>query len=123
MQALTEERPHRPARTLTEAAAVVTDEAAAGRLDPEAAAAVIQAAGIKAPRKAWPADLTDREVEVLRLTARGLSNKEIAAQLVVSARTVGHHLAHIYDKTGRRTRAGAAIFAMEHGLVGQGPPE
>jgi DNA-binding NarL/FixJ family response regulator len=36
---------------------------------------------------------------------------------VVSSRTVQHHLAHVYDKTGRRTRAGAALFAMEHGLV------
>lgn len=69
-----------------------------------------------APGVAVP-DLTDREVEVLRLAARGLSNRAIAAELVVSERTVGHHLAHVYDKTGRRTRAGAAVFAMEHGLA------
>jgi hypothetical protein len=49
---------------------------------------------------------------------RGIrSSRGIAAELVVSERTVGHHLAHVYDKTGRRTRAGAAVFAMEHGLV------
>jgi len=48
---------------------------------------------------------------------RGLSNRQIAAELVVSERTVGHHLAHVYDKTGRRTRAGAAVFAIEHGLL------
>ncbi|MBD4982869.1 LuxR family transcriptional regulator, partial [Xanthomonas citri pv. citri] len=69
------------------------------------------------PRPSWPAGLTDREVDVLRLAARGLSNRQIAAELVVSDRTVGHHLAHVYDKTGRRTRAGAAVFAIEHGLV------
>jgi DNA-binding NarL/FixJ family response regulator len=72
------------------------------------------------PRAAWPCGLTDREVEVLRHTARGLSNKEIAAALVVSARTVQHHLASVYDKTGRRTRAGAAVFAIEHGLLPAG---
>jgi DNA-binding NarL/FixJ family response regulator len=63
-----------------------------------------------------PHGLTEREIEVLRLAARGLTNKEIAAQLVVSPRTVQHHLAHVYE-TGRRTRAGAALFAMEHGLA------
>jgi DNA-binding NarL/FixJ family response regulator len=53
---------------------------------------------------------------VLRRTARGLSNR-VAAELGLSERTVGHHLAHIYDKTGRRTRAGAAVFAVGHGLL------
>jgi DNA-binding NarL/FixJ family response regulator len=95
----------------------VQDEAVAGRLDPEMAAAVIEAAGVQRPRTAWPNDLTDREVDVLRLTARGLSNKEIASSLVVSPRTVQNHLAAVYDKTGRRTRAGAAVFAVEHGLI------
>ena len=69
------------------------------------------------PRTAWPCDLTDREVEVLRLAARGAKNQQIADALVVSPRTVQHHLASIYDKTGRRTRAGAAVFAIEHNLV------
>jgi DNA-binding NarL/FixJ family response regulator len=78
---------------------------------------VVEAAGLKRPRAAAPLDLTGREVEVLRLAARGLSNREIAAELFVSERTIGHHLAHIYDKTGRRTRAGAAVFAIEHGLL------
>jgi HD-GYP domain-containing protein (c-di-GMP phosphodiesterase class II) len=117
LAAMTEDRPHRPARTRDEAARLVQDEAVAGRLDPEMAAAVIEAVGIRRSRTAWPNDLTDREVEVLRLTARGLSNKEIAASLVVSPRTVQNHLAAAYDKTGRRTRAGAAVFAVEHGLI------
>ncbi|WP_448625315.1 HD domain-containing phosphohydrolase [Geodermatophilus sp. URMC 64] len=115
--ALTESRPHRPAATPAQAAAVLTAEAAAGRLDADACAAVVAGAGLPRPRPAWPCDLTDREVEVLRLAARGLSNRAIAGHLGVSDRTVGHHLAHVFDKTGRRTRAGAAVFAMEHGLL------
>jgi HD-GYP domain-containing protein (c-di-GMP phosphodiesterase class II) len=117
LAAMTEDRPHRPAHTRDEAARMVQDEAVAGRLDPEMAAAVIEAAGVRRPRTAWPNDLTDREVDVLRLTARGLSNKAIASALFVSPRTVQNHLAAVYDKTGRRTRAGAAVFAVEHGLI------
>jgi HD-GYP domain-containing protein (c-di-GMP phosphodiesterase class II)/DNA-binding CsgD family transcriptional regulator len=115
--ALTESRPYRPAANLDRARALLSAEAAAGRLDADACAAVLAGAGLPRPRRAWPRDLTDREVEVLRLTARGLSNRRIAERLGVSDRTVGHHLAHIFDKTGRRTRAGAAVFAMEHGLL------
>jgi len=117
LHALGEARPHRAAHDLDGAARVVTLEAKEGRLDPDAVAAVIEAAGAPRPRRAWPADLTDREVDVLRLAARGLSNKAIAEALVISPRTVQHHLAHIYDKTGRRSRAGNALFAMEHGLL------
>lgn len=115
--ALTESRAYRPAFPAAEAARLVTGEATAGRLDPDACAAVVEAAGLPRPRRTWPCDLSDREVEVLRLAARGLTNQHIAAQLAISERTVGHHLAHIYDKIGRRTRAGAAVFAMEHGLL------
>jgi DNA-binding NarL/FixJ family response regulator len=79
--------------------------------------AVIGGAGLPRGRQAWPSDLTDREVQVLRLTARGLSNRAIAGELGVSDRTVGHHLAHVFDKTGQRTRAGAAVFAIVHGLL------
>ena len=117
MHALREVRPHRLAYDLDAAARVLAQEATAGRLDPDAVAAVVEASGAPRPRTAWPAELTDREVEVLRLAARGLSNNDIAERLVVSPRTVQHHLAHISDKTGRRTRAGAALFATEHGLL------
>jgi HD-GYP domain-containing protein (c-di-GMP phosphodiesterase class II)/DNA-binding CsgD family transcriptional regulator len=115
--AMTESRPYRPAMTTAAAARELLAGAAAGRLDSGAAAAVIEAAGLPRPQAAWPCELTGREVEVLRLCARGMTNREIAGELVVSARTVQHHLASIYDKTGRRTRAGAAVFAVEHGLV------
>jgi len=57
------------------------------------------------------------EVEVLRLIAKGRSNKEVAAELVIAPKTVGSHVEHIYAKIGVRTRAGAALFTMEHGLV------
>jgi HD-GYP domain-containing protein (c-di-GMP phosphodiesterase class II) len=117
LAAMTEDRPYRPAHTRDDAARSVQDEAVAGRLDPEMTAAVIEAVGARRPRTAWPNDLTDREVDVLRLTAQGLSNKEIASSLVVSPRTVQNHLSAVYDKTGRRTRAGAAVFAVEHGLI------
>ena len=115
--AVTEDRAHRPARTAEQAAELALAEAAAGRLDGVAVGAVVEAAGLPRPRTPWPMDLTDREVQVLRLCARGMTNQEIAAQLVLSARTVQHHLAHIYDKTGRRTRSGVAVLAVEQGLI------
>jgi DNA-binding CsgD family transcriptional regulator len=117
LAALTEDRPHRPALPAAGARAALAREAAEGRLDGDACAAVLAGAGLPRPRRAWPCDLTDREVAVLRLVARGLSNRAVAERLGVSDRTVGHHLAHVFDKTGRRTRAGAAVFAMEHGLL------
>jgi DNA-binding NarL/FixJ family response regulator len=115
--AMTESRPYRPALAADDAARALLADAGSGKIDPGAAAAVIEAAGLPRPQASWPCDLTDREVDVVRLCARGLTNREIAEALVVSARTVQHHLASIYDKTGRRTRAGAAVFAVENGLV------
>ena len=70
-------------------------------------------------RWACLADLTERQVEVLRLVSRGLSNSEIAERLVLSRRTVEHHVQDIYLKIGASTRAGAAMFAMQHGLLDQ----
>jgi DNA-binding NarL/FixJ family response regulator len=102
-----------------QAAGELRAEARDGRLCSEATEAVLEAAGhARAPREAPPCRLTEREVEVLCLLARGLTNKQIAAELVVSPRTVGHHVAHVYDKIDRRTRAGAAMFAVEHSIIG-----
>jgi DNA-binding NarL/FixJ family response regulator len=56
-------------------------------------------------------------VEVLRLVAGGLSNRQIAATLVISPRTAEHHVQHVYTKIGVSTRAAAAMFAMQHGLL------
>ena len=118
-QALIEDRPHRPARSAEEAAAEVRAEVAARRLDGDAADAVLQAAGHRVRRRRErPAGLTAREVEVLRLVARGLSNKEIADQLVISPKTAGTHVEHIYTKIGVSNRAQASLFAMKHGLMG-----
>lgn len=89
------------------------------RLDPEAVEAVLAAAGLRARRvrAAWPAGLTDREVEVLRLICRGASKKEVAAALVISASTADHHVRHIYEKLGVSSRAAATLFAVEHDLL------
>jgi HD-GYP domain-containing protein (c-di-GMP phosphodiesterase class II) len=118
LAALSEPRAHRPARTLDEAAKILTEEVTSGRLDRKAVEAVLAAAGQARPaRTAWPRDLTDREVEVLRHVARGKTNKEIAVLLQISPRTVQNHIAHIYDKAGVYSRAGAAMFVVEHGLL------
>jgi putative nucleotidyltransferase with HDIG domain len=116
--AKTEPRPHRPALTVAEAAAYVRAEARAGRLDSACVDAVLAAAGQPvARRRDWPAGLTSREVEVLRLLARGLSNKEIAAQLVIARKTVDNHVDHIYTKIGVSNRARASLFAVRHSLI------
>jgi putative nucleotidyltransferase with HDIG domain len=119
-QAMGEPRPHRAALAPDDVARELDAEVVAGRLDGDAVAAVLQAAGVRAgsaPR-AFPAGLTGREVEVLRLLARGMSNKAIAGRLGLSPKTVGHHVGHVYAKIGVSTRAAAALFAVEHGLLG-----
>jgi putative nucleotidyltransferase with HDIG domain len=118
-QAMTQDRPHRAALAPPAAAREVEAAARAGRFDPECARAVIEAAGQRAAhaRDAWPRGLSEREVDVLRLLARGLSNRQIASELVISPRTAEHHVQHIYAKIGSSTRAAAAMFAMEHGLL------
>lgn len=70
----------------------------------------------KRPRE-LPAGLTDRELEVLLALAAGKTNKEIAETLGISAKTVGHHVQHIFDKTGARTRTAATVWAFERHLV------
>jgi HD-GYP domain-containing protein (c-di-GMP phosphodiesterase class II) len=118
--ALVHERPHRPARSAEEAAAELRRDVAAGRLDDDAVEAVVSAAGVapaRSARRERPAGLSAREVEVLRLVARGLANREIAERLVVSPRTAEHHVQHIYAKIGVSSRAAAALFAMEHSLL------
>jgi len=117
-QAMGEPRPHRPALTPEKAAAELRAEVAAGRLDAAAVDAVLTAAGHRVPRRReGPAGLTAREVEVLRLLARGLSNKEIARALVIAPKTAGNHVEHIYAKIGASNRAGASLFAVQHGLL------
>jgi ATP/maltotriose-dependent transcriptional regulator MalT len=66
-----------------------------------------------------PAGLTEREAEVLRLIAEGLSNKDIAGRLHLSVKTVSRHLSNIFTKIGVSSRAAATAFAFEHRLVGR----
>jgi HD-GYP domain-containing protein (c-di-GMP phosphodiesterase class II)/DNA-binding CsgD family transcriptional regulator len=74
--------------------------------------------GIRTSRqRQWPRGLTSREVELLRLLASGLSRREVAGKLFLSEHTVRHHLEHIYDKIGVRTRVAATLFAVEHDLL------
>lgn len=117
-QALTQDRPHRAAHSPEGAGELVVAQVTAGRLDADCAKAVLTAAGQRVPSRglARPAGLSEREVDVLRLLARGSSNAEIAQELVVSRRTAEHHVQHIYGKIGVSTRAAAALFAMRHGL-------
>ena len=114
-----EPRPHRPARSAAEAAAEMRPSA--GRLNGAATDAVLEAAGHRLPRRrealTGPAGLTAREVEVLVLLARGLSNKQIAERLVITPKTAGNHVEHIYTKIDASSRAAAAMFAVQHGLL------
>ena len=115
---LVEERPHRPALTAEAAAAAVRDDVRRGLLDPDAVEAVLAAAGLpRRARRSLPGGLTRRQVDVLRLLAAGRSNREIAAELVISPRTAEHHVQDVYARIGVATRAGAALYAMEHGLL------
>jgi HD-GYP domain-containing protein (c-di-GMP phosphodiesterase class II) len=117
--AMTEERPYRPALDATAAKHRLREEVRAGRLDGWAADAVLGAAGhrVRRRRRDWPGGLSTRQVEVLRLVVRGRSNREIAARLHISERTVEHHLEHIYTKIGVSTRAAAALFAAQNELL------
>jgi HD-GYP domain-containing protein (c-di-GMP phosphodiesterase class II) len=113
-QSMREPRPHREALDPDRAAT----ELRAGPFDSEAVDAVLTAAGHRVARRhEAPAGLTPREVEVLRLLARGLSNKEIAQRLSISPKTVGNHAEHIYAKIDAQSRAAAAFFAMQQGLL------
>jgi HD-GYP domain-containing protein (c-di-GMP phosphodiesterase class II)/DNA-binding CsgD family transcriptional regulator len=119
-----EPRPHRPASTADAAASRLRAEARAGRLDGSVVDAVLRAAGHRVgARKDWPAGLTAREVGVLQLLARGLSNRQIADELVISHRTVGNHVEHIYAKIGASNRALACLYATRHGLLGGAPTD
>ena len=90
----------------------------AGRLDGPAVDAVLEAAGHRLPRRRDSVrGLTAREVEVLILLARGMSNKQIAQRLVITPKTAGNHVEHIYTKIDAANRAAAAMFAVQHGLL------
>jgi HD-GYP domain-containing protein (c-di-GMP phosphodiesterase class II) len=116
--AMGEERPHRPALDSAAIARELVGEAREGRFDAKAVDAVLASLGVEtrtAPRSLN--GLSEREVDVSRLLARGKTNKEIADLLGISVRTVHNHVAHIFDKLGVHSRSGAAIWLMDHDFV------
>lgn len=122
MAALGEERPHRgpldDAHAVKELRSMVED----GALDARAAQAVLEARGsTRARKRAWPGGLSDREVEVVRLVAVGRTNREIGQLLGVSPRTAQKHVMNVYDRLGLESRAGLALYAIEHGLLDAAP--
>jgi len=121
--AMIESRPHRAALEPDEAAARIRQDVAAGKLDAEAAGAVLAEAGrpggtMRPPR---PAGLTEREVDVLREIARGASIQEAATALHVAPKTVDYHLQNVYSKAGVTTRAAATLFAIQNDLLREQP--
>jgi HD-GYP domain-containing protein (c-di-GMP phosphodiesterase class II) len=119
---MTTERADRPRRPVADAAAELRRLASEGVIEARASHAVLVAAGHgqpetpASPRK-HPGGLSHREVDVLRLAARGLTTKEIADRLFISAKTADHHIQHIYNKIGVSTRAAAALWAMQNAMV------
>jgi HD-GYP domain-containing protein (c-di-GMP phosphodiesterase class II) len=122
-----EPRPHRRALSPDATAASLHTEVRGGRWTLQVIEAVLGAAGHRSEPKATEpghaAGLTNRELEVLRFVAQGRSNREMAELLVLSPKTVDHHVQHIYDKIGVSTRVGATLFAMRHDLLEPVPDE
>jgi HD-GYP domain-containing protein (c-di-GMP phosphodiesterase class II) len=118
--AMTEPRPHRAPIAPARAAEILGQEAGAGRLDGDAVAAVVAAAGLRPPRIERPAGLTERETEVVTMLARGMQTKQVAHALGISVKTADRHVQNAYRKMDVSTRAAATLFAMEHGLLAWG---
>jgi HD-GYP domain-containing protein (c-di-GMP phosphodiesterase class II) len=116
--AMREPRRYRPALGPSQAVAELRAQGHADKLAGDAVDAVLEAVGERGqPVARPPAGLTAREVEVLRLLAGGLTNKQTAARLGIAAKTVARHTESIYAKIGASTRAAAALFAVEHDLL------
>jgi HD-GYP domain-containing protein (c-di-GMP phosphodiesterase class II) len=118
-QTAREARPYRPASSAAEAAAKIRAAVKDGKLCPEAVEAVLSCAGQPARRQtgARLAGLTPREIEVLRLIAGGDTAKEAARKLEIAPKTADNHIQSLYSKIGVTTRAAAALFALEQGLI------
>ncbi|MGH8777315.1 MAG: HD domain-containing phosphohydrolase [Jiangellaceae bacterium] len=118
-QAMGQPRPHRPPLPSDGIVTALRVEVDAGRFARKEIDAVLAAAaGATSPLATRrPADLTEREVDVLRLIARGRTNKQAATDLGLSPKTVNTHVEHIYAKAGVTTRAAATLFAIEHDLL------
>jgi len=117
---LTADRADRPRFSEADAASEIRSRITQGVLDKRTANAVLVAAGHIEPRgrrTANPGGLSDREIEVLRLAAKGLSTKVIGEQLYISPKTADHHIQHVYSKIGVSTRAAAALWAMQNSVI------
>jgi DNA-binding CsgD family transcriptional regulator len=119
---LRSDRPHRTALAADRAAADLQERACRRALDAEVVTAVLDVAGAPRSRRnaadaagAAGAVLTDRQREVIRLIADGLSNAAIGARLGISRRTAEHHVQDVYTRIGVSSRAGAAMYAMDTG--------
>jgi HD-GYP domain-containing protein (c-di-GMP phosphodiesterase class II) len=121
-QTAREARPYRAASSDAAAAAKLRGAVKEGKLCPEAVEAVLTVAGQPARRATagGMAGLTPREIEVLRLIAAGHTAKEAARLLDIAPKTADNHIQSLYSKIGVSTRAGAALYALERGLVQQG---
>jgi HD-GYP domain-containing protein (c-di-GMP phosphodiesterase class II) len=119
-QTAIEPRPHRPALRTEDAADHLAYEASEGRLDPESVAAVLAVSGQRVHRITRPDGLSEREVEVLGLVARGLPTKQIGRALGISVKTADRHVQNAYAKIGVSSRAAATLYAMQNGLVAWG---
>jgi HD-GYP domain-containing protein (c-di-GMP phosphodiesterase class II) len=114
-----EPRPNRASLPAETIAQQMRQEVRAGHLDSDAVNSVLKAAGHHTPpvRHERIAGLSEREIEVLQLIARGLSNRQMAQRLNISEKTVGTHVMHIYDKIGCSTRSAATLFVLQHHLL------
>jgi HD-GYP domain-containing protein (c-di-GMP phosphodiesterase class II) len=113
-----EPRPYRSEQSPQAAMRRLRDRVQAGELDPTAVEAVLHAAGHREGRGTRrPDGLTPREVDVLKLVARGASNKEIARTLLISEKTARNHVERTYAKIGASNRIGASMYALHHGLA------
>ncbi len=119
--AMQQDRPHRPALDRARATDALAQMARRGQLCPSACDVVLAGAGVARRRAALPTSLSTRELEVLRELVRGAGNKEIAAALHIAPATVKRHLENLYEKTGLRTRAAIAVWAMQHDLLADAP--
>jgi HD-GYP domain-containing protein (c-di-GMP phosphodiesterase class II) len=121
-QTAREPRPHRPALSDAAAAMKLRNAVQEGKLCPEAVDAVLTSAGQATRRRLVERSpgLTPRENEVLRLIAAGHTAKGVAQTLEISPKTADNHIQNIYSKIGVTTRAAAALFAVERGLVQPG---
>ena len=114
-QAMSEDRPHRPALEPAAVARELVASAREGHLDGTAVDAVLASLGMETRAEPRSVNgLSERELDVSRLLARGKTNREIALILGISVRTVHNHVQHIFDKLGVHSRSGAAIWLMDH---------